>query len=278
MSTSAGSSGTSIPNPPIIALLSDFGLNDPYVASMKGVILSICRRAVLIDITHAVAKFNAQQGAYLLAATVSYFPPGTIHVCVVDPEVGTERKALLIKTRRSYLVGPDNGVLIPAADKEGLERVIEIRNRKYVLGRISSTFHGRDIFASVAGHLAEGVSAAEFGPEIEEYVRQKPSKPLVSRDRAVGQIIHIDGFGNIVTNISPDELNELKIRAGSMISVGIGLVTKRMKFCSTYNEVDVGEHLALVGSTGFLEVSVNRGNASSIHNAQEGSQVTVSSN
>jgi hypothetical protein len=275
MSTFSGSSNTLAREPPVITLLSDFGLSDPYVASMKGVILSICRRAIIIDITHDVTRFNVREGAYLLSAAVAHFPIGTIHVCIVDPGVGSGRKALLIKTKRSYLTGPDNGILIPAAIKEGLEKVIEIRNRKYVQNVISPTFHGRDIFASVAAHLAGGVSIDEFGPQTREYIQQNSLKPLVSEDRAVGQIIHIDGYGNIVTNISLEELRELKITPSSVIDVDIGSVTVRARFCRTYSEVDVGETLALFGSTGFLEVSINGGNAASVYGVQEGTQITV---
>jgi S-adenosylmethionine hydrolase len=243
---------------------------------MKGVILSICRKAILIDITHDVMKFNTAQGAYLLAAAISYFPSDTIHVCVVDPGVGTERKALLVKTKRSYLIGPDNGVLMLAANREGIEKVIEITNPKYMLDDISSTFHGRDIFAAVAAHLANGVSIDEFGPRIVVYRSPRFSKPSISGGRGVGKIIHIDDFGNIITNISSTDVDGLNIKRGSRAKIAVGSITGEMSFCRTYGDVKAGEHLAIIGSSGFLEISINSGHAAKAYKAKEGLEVSIS--
>jgi S-adenosylmethionine hydrolase len=261
---------------PIITLLSDFGDSDPYVGSMKGVILSICRKARIVDITHKVAKFNILEGGFILAASIPYFPPGTIHVAVVDPGVGTKRKALLVKTERSYLIGPDNGILMLAASQEGIEEVFEINNPRYMLSEVSSTFHGRDVFCAVAAHLANGVSLHEFGPKTNEYVKPKLSKPAITEGIASGEVIHVDDFGDIVTNITLKDLVELGIEPDSMITVAIGSVREKMKFCKSYGDVGVGEPLALIGSTGFLEFSINRGNAASAHKAKEGTGVSVS--
>jgi S-adenosylmethionine hydrolase len=263
---------------PVITLLSDFGTRDPYVASMKGVILSICRNAKVVDITHNIAKFNVSQGGYALAAVISYFQPGTIHVCVVDPGVGTKRKALLVRTKRSNLIGPDNGVLMPAASREGIERVIEIKNSKYMLDEVSPTFHGRDVFCAVAAHLANGVPMKEFGPETDEYIQPSFSKPTVSGGNLLGEVIHLDDFGNVVTNISLAEIGKLGIMVGATLRLVLGSTSSEMRFGRTYGEVAVGQPLSLIGSTGLLEISINRGNAASTYKAQEGSKVTISRN
>jgi S-adenosylmethionine hydrolase len=261
---------------PIITLLSDFGSSDQYVASMKGVILSICGRALLVDITHEVPKFNIGEAAYLLAATTLYFPSGTIHLCVVDPGVGTSRKALLVKTKRSFLVGPDNGVLMLAADKEGIEKVIEIKNRKYMLETVSSTFQGRDIFAAAAAHLANGVGIDEFGPQTVEYQMPVFSKASISGGKLQGEIIHIDDFGNIITNIMSSDLAKLNIAPGAKTRISISRRTIETMFCNTYGEVKEGEYLMLIGSSGFLEISIRQGDAATSCKAKEGIGITLS--
>jgi S-adenosylmethionine hydrolase len=261
---------------PVITLLSDFGTRDPYVASMKGVILSICRNAKVVDTSHDIAKFNVVQGSYVLAAVVPYFPANTIHVCVVDPGVGTKRKALLVRTKRSNLIGPDNGVLMLAASREGIERVIEIKNPKYMLEEVSSTFHGRDLFCAVAAHLANGVPMKKFGPETNEYIQPSFSKPTVSGGKLSGEAVYLDGFGNVVTNISLAEIGRLGIKVGAPVRVVLGSTTTEMRFGRTYGEVAVGQPLTLIGSTGFLEISINRGNAVSAYGVREGSEVTIS--
>jgi S-adenosylmethionine hydrolase len=263
---------------PVITLLSDFGTRDPYVGSMKGVILSICRNAKVVDTTHDVAKFNVVQGSYVLAAVVPYFPPGTIHVCVVDPGVGTKRKALLVKTKRCNLIGPDNGILMLAASREGIEKVIEIKNPRYMLSEVSSTFHGRDVFCAVAAHLANGVPMKKFGAETTEYFQPSFSKPTVSGGKLSGEVIHLDDFGNVVTNISLAEIGKIGIKPGATVRVVLGSATTEMRFGRTYGEVAVGQPLTLMGSTGLLEISINRGNAASVYGAREGSEVTISRN
>jgi hypothetical protein len=261
---------------PIITILTDFGTRDPYLGSMKGVILSICIKARIVDITHDIDKFSVSHGAYVLASVVKYFPEGTVHLCVVDPGVGTKRKALIVKTRRSYLVGPDNGVLILAADREGIEKVIEITNSKYMLDEVSSTFHGRDIFGPVAAHLANGIPMTEFGEETDSFVRASFPKSRVSSGKLYGEVIHIDDFGNVITNISLADTHELGITSGTMVRTVVGRTARKIRFCRTYGEVARGQPLALVGSVGLLEISVNTGNASFILKARKGSQVTLS--
>ena len=198
----------------IISLLSDFGQKDPYVAEMKAVILSINPQARIVDITHEVEKFNIRMGAFILASATPYFPPNTVHVAVVDPGVGTERRSIIVETKRGFYVGPDNGLLMLAAHKEGIVKVYHIDNPKYMLSRVSRTFHGRDIFAPAAAHLAAGTNPFEFGPAIEDYVFPEFVKSQAKRGEVVGEVLHIDGFGNIVSNISVEDLESAGFREG----------------------------------------------------------------
>jgi hypothetical protein len=261
---------------PIITLLSDFGTRDPYVGSMKGVILSICRKARIVDITHDIDKFSVSHGAYVLASVVSYFPAGTIHVCIVDPGVGTKRKALIVKTKRDYLIGPDNGVLALAANREGVELLIEITNSKYMRDEVSPTFHGRDVFGAAAAHLANGVPVMEFGRETNEFIQPYFSKPIIEGGKLSGEIIHLDDFGNIVTNISLEDIRKLGLSPGASVKILLGRAVHEVRFGMTYGDVVKGQAVALIGSTGLLEISVNSGNAAFNFKAREGSKVTIS--
>lgn len=260
---------------PIITLLSDFGLRDPYVAEMKAVILSICPQARLVDISHKIEKFNIRMGAFVLASAATYFPKGSIHMAVVDPGVGTKRRAILVEAENRFFVGPDNGLLMLAAKKEGIRHVINITNKRYMLTRVSRTFHGRDIFAPTAAHLAIGVAPADFGSEIHDYMVPQFAKPGSTNNALLGEVIHVDDFGNIVTNISKVELEKKGIREGAMLRLRLKDKPIKLKFCSTYGEVPDGEALTLIGSHDFLEISVNRGNASKKFGAKEGDAVTV---
>ena len=190
----------------MITLTSDFGLKDPYVAEMKGVILSINPKATLIDVTHEVEKFNIRMAAFMLASAASYFPDGTVHLAVVDPGVGTQRRAILIQSKKSFFVGPDNGILILAAQNQDIEHVYELTNPKFMLPKISSTFQGRDIFAPAAAYLDKGVQPSEFGPEIKDPVN--PEFTIIKRTNSslIGEVMHIDGFGNIITNINETDI------------------------------------------------------------------------
>jgi len=250
--------------PPVITLLSDFGLRDPYVAEMKAVILSICPQARLVDVSHEVEKFNVRMGAFVLASSASYFPEGTIHVAVVDPGVGTKRRALLVEAERAFFVGPDNGLLVLAAERQGrIRHVYSLTNRRFMLSRVSHTFHGRDIFAPVAAHLAKGsYKPSDFGSEISDYVVPKFAKPRLTKNALFGEVLHVDDFGNIVTNISRAEFEKTGIRKGAMLRLRVGDKVIKLKFCSAYGEVPVGKSLALIGSHDFFEIAVNQGNAS----------------
>jgi hypothetical protein len=260
----------------IISLLSDFGHNDPYVAEMKAVILSINPQARIVDITHSIEKFSIRMGAYVLASVAPYFPPNTIHVAVVDPGVGTKRRPIIVETNRSLYVGPDNGLLMLAAHKEKIINVYTIDKPKYMLSKVSKTFHGRDIFAPAAAHLSRGTSPSDFGLAIQDYVFPEFAKPHMEMGELVGEVLYIDDFGNIISNISAEALELYGVHEGGSLLVTLGNKKLSMPFCSAYGEVPVGTILALIGSSNFLEVAVNQGIASKILEADVGDLFCVS--
>ncbi len=257
----------------IITLTTDFGLKDPYVAEMKAAILNINPKATVVDITHEIEKFNIRMGAYILASASPYFPKGTIHLAVVDPGVGTQRQPILIQTKHGYFVGPNNGVLALAATSQGMEHIYEITNRKLMLPKISSTFHGRAVFAPAAAHLAKGIQPEEFGPEIHEIVMPKFAEIVRRKDMLIGEVMHIDGFGNIITNFGEKEVESMKI--GHIANVKLGNAWLKLKFCKTYAEVKPQKPLILIGSHNFLEISVNQGDAAEIFKIKSGDKVIL---
>jgi S-adenosylmethionine hydrolase len=258
---------------PVITLTTDFGLRDPYVAEMKAVILGICANATIVDITHVIEKFNIRMGAYILASASPYFPEGTIHLAVVDPSVGTKRQPILIQTKHGYFVGPDNGVLALAARNEGIEHIRKITNQKLMRPRIYNTFHGRDIFAPAAAHLANGTLPEEFGQEISEIATPEFAKIIRRKDMLVGEIIHIDDFGNIITNFGEKELELMN--AKTMVNVKLKAVKQKLKLCKAYAEVEPHKPLATIGSHNFLEISINQGNAAKTFKAKIGDKIIV---
>jgi S-adenosylmethionine hydrolase len=257
----------------IITLTTDFGLKDPYVAEMKAVILSILPNATIVDVSHAVEKFDVRMGAYVLASAASFFPKGTIHVAVVDPGVGTKRRGLLMQTKRGFFVGPDNGVLVLAARNQGLEHVYEITNRKFMLREVSSTFHGRDVFAPVAAHLADGKLPAEFGPETQEFVTPKFVSVTRRGKVFLGEVLHVDDFGNIITSFTDAQLKSL--RAKDEITLKLGRTMLRLKLLKAYAEVEKHKPLAVIGSHRFLEVSINQGNAAKHFKTETGDKAKL---
>jgi S-adenosylmethionine hydrolase len=258
-------------------LLSDFGLKDPYVAEMKAVILGLSPDARIIDISHSIHKFSVRMGAFILASAAPYFPDGTIHVAVVDPSVGTKRRALIVKTKRYLFVGPDNGLLMLAAEKDGISQVYLIRNAQFTLGKVSSTFHGRDVFAPIAALLANGTFPRKFGPEVKDYKRPLFSKPTPrAGKKLIGEILHIDDFGNLITNLTSSDLVELGIKATKPLAIHLKVALLRLSLCKTYGEVPLKSALALVGSHDFLEIAVNQGNASRKLRVKAGDTVVVS--
>ena len=243
----------------VITLLTDFGIQDPFVAEMKGVILSICPDAVLVDISHDIGKFNVRMGAFVLASATRYFPSGAIHIAVVDPSVGSSRRPILVETKRSLYVGPDNGLLVPAAVRECIRHVYLLTNRSLMSETISATFHGRDLFAPVAAHLALGIAPKEVGAEITDYVQLPFSEPKFDRRGITCEASHIDGFGNVVTNIPERLLRRLDLDRKLIVS----LRGKRLnaRFVRTYSKLRERELGVLVGSHGFVEIACREASA-----------------
>jgi S-adenosylmethionine hydrolase len=257
----------------IVTLTSDFGLRDPYVAQMKAAILSICPDATIIDVTHDTEKFNIRMGAFMLASAAPYFPKGTVHVAVVDPGVGTQRRAILIQTRQGFFVGPDNGLLILAAVKQCILAVHELTNPKLMRSSVSNTFHGRDVFAPAAAHLANGVPPSEFGQEINDAVKPAFAKVAVGKGMVVGAVLHVDDFGNVITNLSPREITHLD--SDGEITAELLDCKVKLRFAKTYAEAQPNEALALIGSHGYVELAVNQGNAAETFHAKAGDKVKL---
>ncbi len=259
----------------IITLLTDFGVQDAYVSSMKGVILDICTEAVIIDISHNVRKFDVRQGAFLLHQAASYFPEGTIHMVVIDPGVGTERRRIIVKGKRGVFVGPDNGVLSLAVQKEGFVKGVEIREKKFMLPNPSTTFDGRDVFAPASAYLACGAELEEFGPRISRMVTPSFTRATYTKDKLVGEVLHVDRFGNIITNIQRSLISSFKAVEGEVFQAKVGKDCRKIKFSRTYGNVPIGALVMVVGSGDFLEISVNRGCANDLFKADVGSQIEI---
>ncbi len=258
----------------IVTLTTDFGLKDPYTAEMKAAILGICPNAILVDVTHEIAKFSVRMGAFVVASAAPYFPEGSVHVAVVDPGVGTIRRSIVIQTKKAFFVGPDNGVLVLAAQKQSIESIHELANPRFMLPKVSNTFHGRDVFAPAAAHLLNGVKPAEFGPEISEAAVVEFAKVKRKNDVLVGEVLHVDGFGNVITNISEKELAQNNVKGA--VSVELPSCELRLEFCRAYGETKPYEPLALIGSHGFLEISINQGNAAKKFKTKAGDPIKVS--
>jgi len=260
---------------PIISLLSDFGLKDSYVAEMKAVILSICGNAQIVDTSHLIAKFDVRMGAFVLASAASHFPKGVVHAAVVDPGVGTQRRPIVVETKHSMFVGPDNGLLMLAAKREGIKHVYVISNAEFMVRGVSKTFHGRDIFAPVAAHLAEGHTASEAGPEIDDYILPKFAEPTISAREINGCVLHIDDFGNVITNLSSKHLGEIGVKEDDCLSIRLDRKSALLKYCSAYGKVKINELITLIGGHGFLEVAMNQGSAAKKLNAKRGMSIRV---
>jgi S-adenosylmethionine hydrolase len=242
---------------------------------MKAVILSICEDAQIVDISHGIEIFDVRMGAFMLASAVPYFPEGTVYVAVVDPSVGTKRRPIIVETRHSLLVGPDNGLLMLAVEREEATHVYEISNTAFMLPTVSKTFHGRDVFAPVAAHLATGRIPSEVGSEIDDYFIPKYAKPTVKDNTLIGEVLHIDDFGNIITNISEKELDRIGAKQDVSLRVELRSKVLSLRFCFTYGEVTANELLAVIGGHGFLEIAINRGSAASKLKATVGIHVRI---
>jgi len=259
----------------IVTLLSDFGLRDPYVAEMKAVILSICPGVTIVDISHEIRKFDVRMGAFILAQATPYFPDKTVHLAVVDPGVGTRRRPMVVETNRSLYIGPDNGLLMLSAHTQEVNRIHEIANPKYMLKSISTTFHGRDVFSPAAAHLAKGVPPSDFGPEIRDPMTPSFAKPVSQNGETRGEVIYVDDFGNIITNITMKDITQIGVRKGETILLKLKEKDAALRLCTAYGEVPPSTPLAVIGGSGFLEVSVNQGDASRCFNVELGDAVIL---
>ena len=264
-----------MPNRPIVTLTTDFGLNDHFIGTMKGVILNIAPDAEIVDINHAVQAFDVLDGALTIAQSYSYFPSGTIHVVVVDPGVGTARRPILLSTEKYYFVAPDNGVLSLVYSHEERIRVRHITGEHYFLQPVSSTFHGRDVFAPVAGWLAKGVDGAKFGDEISDYVRFNAPKPKpVDGHTLRGVVLKVDRFGNLITNFTPQDVPMLFQATPPSFKIVVG---KReiTALHQSYSEGEPNELFGILGSMGYLEIAANRAAAAQLAGSGKGSEVTI---
>ena len=256
---------------PILTLTTDFGLSDHYVGTMKGVILSICPQAQIVDVSHDVKPFEIGEGAYAIAQAYRYFPRKTVHVVVVDPGVGASRRPILMEAAGQYFVAPDNGVLAMIYGRE-THKIRLISNEKYFRQPVSRTFHGRDIFAPAAAHLAAGEPPSRMGKIVRDYLRPVFEKPQRTGKRTwIGRILRIDRFGNVVTNFHMSEFPDLEQR-NFTLTLGpraVGVMAR------SYAECGPGELFAIAGSSGYVEVSVGQASAAKQIGCESGAAVEL---
>lgn len=259
----------------VIALLSDLGERDYFVGAMKGVIISINPDVKIVDITHQVPKHDVRTAAFVLFNAAETFPQGAIFVVVVDPGVGTRRRCLLLQTLNNFFfIGPDNGVFTLVAEQFGIKRIFEVTNRKLMRTHISDTFHGRDVMAPVAAHLSLGLNPEKIGPELKSMKRLKGSKPELKRNKLRGEILHVDDFGNLVTNISREVLKKFA-KLGVALDIKVKEKKLKARLVKTFAEVAYNEPLCYTGSTGLLEIAINRGNLARQIGASLGDRVIL---
>src|SRR5579872_2779451 len=256
---------------PLIVFMTDFGTVDDAVAICKGVMLGIAPDARIVDLTHQVTPFSISDGARFLYGTTPYYPADTVFVVVVDPTVGTSRKAIVVKSKRGqYFVLPDNGLMTMVLDRDGLEGAREITNRSWMIGSgISSTFHGRDIFSPVGAHLAAGEDWTQVGPELKHLVRINQSPAQVSDKGISGQVFALDGpFGNLITNVSGEEFLKLGYVHGEKVHIKLGDDEMILPFVRTFGDVPVGQPLIFIDSRGRFSLAVNQRNFAKIYHIQ----------
>lgn len=254
-------------NEHVVALLTDFGRSDSYVSIMKGVILGINKQAKLVDISHEIALGDVKNAAYTLSTCVDWFPEGTIFLAVVDPGVGSSRKAIAVRTEKHFFVGPDNGIFTLALRREKFVSAVEIDCAILQTKTISHTFHGRDIFAPVAAYLSQGRSFDSLGSQISQLVQLDIKPNHLEGELIYGSILHIDNFGNIITSIREEEGYNL----ASALYVGKGV----FRLGSTYSDVALGQPVAYWGSSGYCEAALNGGSASKLLQAKVGDEVIL---
>jgi S-adenosylmethionine hydrolase len=261
------------PEHPVITLITDFGTSDHYVGAMKGVMLGICPQAQVVDISHDVTPYAIPEGAFTVAQAWSCFPAGTVHLVVVDPGVGSARRPVLVEAAGHYFVGPDNGVLTMLYDAVPTHSVWHITASRYFRDPVSRTFHGRDVFAPVAAHLAYGVDPPEFGVQIREYQRLGFTRPVLTGPNTwTGTILSVDRFGNLITNFDSQSFARL-INEPFELKIGNSRVHR---MAESYAEMQSGSLFVIAGSAGYLEVSCNRDSAARIAKAFSGDLLELS--
>ncbi len=260
-----------MPERKIVTLTTDFGLRDHYVASLKGTMLAINPALDIVDAVHDIAGMDVLEAAFILCGFYRSFPKGTVHLAVVDPGVGGARRPILVESKDYYFVGPDNGIFSYIYRDENPQRVIHLTASQHFAAAVSDTFHGRDIFGPVAAHLLDGLDPRWLGPAIDDFVRLPLPEPKAGAAAIAGQVVHVDRFGNLVTNIGAGLLaaaagRKLRVRAGAAVIEGLA---------HGYDGAAPGAALALIGSVGTLEVSVNRGSAAAALKLARGAAVTI---
>lgn len=255
----------------VITLTTDFGLQDYYVSAMKAVMLGIAPEVRLIDVSHDIPSQDIMAGSWVLKNSAMLFPSKTVHTVVIDPGVGTERHPIALQIEDQYFVGPDNGIF-SLLTTETNYKAVRLTKQQYLRDHPSTTFHGRDIFAPAAAHLSRGVPLEELGEPLDELVSYRWMQPIADKDGLQGTVIHIDKFGNLITNI-PDRLlqdviadQDVKIYVGNVILHEIG---------TTFGSVAEGEPVAYIGSAGMLEVGINKGDAEQMLGIQKGAQISI---
>ena len=265
--------GKSTLTKPIITLTTDYGTSDHLVGVLKGVILKVNPEATIVDITHAVTPFDLLDGALAIASAYPYFPPRTIHVVVVDPGVGTERRPLLVSGQNQYFIAPDNGVLSGVFEKEQNFLVRQLTSEHYFLQPVSKTFHGRDVFAPVAGWLSKHWQPASMGEEITDFKRFALPKPKDADGGLKGVVLKVDSFGNLMTNFRVEDLPVETAETGELqLQVGTHAIKR---FVPTFASGNAGEAVAFAGSSGYVEIAVNKGSASKTLGVGRGTPVVL---
>ncbi|MEJ0084932.1 MAG: S-adenosyl-l-methionine hydroxide adenosyltransferase family protein [Pseudomonadota bacterium] len=253
---------------PVIVFMTDFGTLDDAVAICKGVMLGLAPAARIVDLTHQVRPYSIADGARFLARTSLYYPANTIFVGVVDPGVGTQRRTIIAKTKRGqYFVVPDNGLLTPIEDRDGIEAAREITNAAWMLpGPHSATFHGRDVFSPVAGHLARGDDWTKVGPVLAKLTRLSIAAPVLDDRGITGHVIGLDGpYGNLITDIKPEKLRELGYATGDTVKIEVSGQQFLLPFVTTFGDVPEGKPLLYIDSSGLVSVAINMGNFAQAH-------------
>ena len=260
---------------PIITLTTDFGTNDHFIGTMKGVILSIEPDAQIIDICHSVQAFDVLDGALTISQAYSYFPTGTIHMVVVDPGVGTARRPLIVSSDRHHFVAPDNGVLSLIYQREQRLSARHVTGEHYFLQPVSNTFHARDIFSPVAAYLAKGVDPEKFGEAVTDFVRFSAPKPKAANENTLrGVVLKVDRFGNLITNITPQDAPMLFGENPGTFKIVVGQREIR-EIKEAYALGAPGEVFGIMGSMGYLEVAANRGSAAQLLGVGKGTDVNI---